>query len=482
MRSFAHNAPMHPKTNLALASLLALNVSFVAVSPVVFGQAADTQVVVEPKEIDALFASPGMGWQTFHHFADEDRNLDGLPSASAYFRFYWREVEPRDGAIDFAKFDDLLVRARRAGQKLAFRIMCTGSGQYMDVPPWLKEQGCKGTEFTYGGRKHWVPDFSDPLFKKAHFRLIAELGRWYDGHPDMDLLDIGSVGLWGEWHMSGTKVAGTDQPVGLPTVEERLEIIDAWRKAFPHSSKVMLIGSDDGMARAAASGYGWRADCLGDMGGFSKTWNHMKDFYLQQLERTAALEVWKTAPVAFESCWDMRKWKEENWDIRYIFDYALRCHASYMNNKSAPIPEGTRAEVERFLRRMGYRLVLRKLEHRASVKAGEEAVLTMDFENVGVAPPYRDYYVGARLDRASDSDISPLVVVSDLSVRGWLPGRHPVRLSLRVPKGFDAGKSRVSVGVLDPSNKEPAVPLAIAGRAPDGWYSISQLEVMGSER
>jgi len=60
---------------------------------------------VIPKGTDELFANPGMGWQTFHRFADEDKNLEGLPSASAYFRFYWSEIEPDEGQIDFAKFD-----------------------------------------------------------------------------------------------------------------------------------------------------------------------------------------------------------------------------------------------------------------------------------------------------------------------------------------------------------------------------------------
>ena len=73
---------------------------------------ADT-VTVTPSESDELLASPGMGWQTFHHFADDDANLGDLPSASAYFRLYWRDIEPADGEIDFARFDSLLARARR---------------------------------------------------------------------------------------------------------------------------------------------------------------------------------------------------------------------------------------------------------------------------------------------------------------------------------------------------------------------------------
>ena len=67
-------------------------------------------VKVIPNEIDDLLANPGMGWQTFHHFADEVKNLEGLPSASAYFRFYWRDIEPAEGQIDFYKWTDKLIK------------------------------------------------------------------------------------------------------------------------------------------------------------------------------------------------------------------------------------------------------------------------------------------------------------------------------------------------------------------------------------
>lgn len=446
-------------------------------SPVAAEPAAST-MRVEPQETDALLANPGMGWQTFHRFADEDPALDGLPSACAYFRFYWREIEPRDGEIDFAKFDALLAHARRAGQKLAFRVMCTGSGEYLDVPAWLKEDGCRGTEFNYGGNKHWVPDFADPLFQKTHFRLIRELGRRYDGHPDLDLVDIGSVGLWGEWHMSGTEALDTGKPVPLPSLENRLALIDAWCRAFPKTSKVMLIGSEEGMARAVQAGYGWRADCLGDMGGFSKTWNHMDNFYLQQLAKTGAGDAWKRAPVAWESCWDMRKWQEAGWDIHAIFDYALRCHGSYLNNKSAPIPAGTRSEIEWFLRRLGYRLVIRSVEHPAKALAGAETRVTITWENVGVAPPYRDYRVALRLRRTDDASAKPIVAVTDTSIRGWLPGKQVTDLAFPVPDSLAVGGYELAVGVVEPESREPAVKLAIAGRDPAGWYPVSKLELV----
>lgn len=429
-------------------------------------------VNVTPKETDELLANPGMGWQTFHRFADEDKNLEGLPSTSAYFRFYWNEIEPVEEQIAFAKFDGILAHARKAGQKLAFRIMCAGTrSDSMYVPQWLKDKRCPGFEYEYqtDGRKRWVPDMDDRIFQEAHFRLIRQLGKRYDAHPDLGLVDIGSVGLWGEWHMSGTGV-------NMPSVETRLAIIDAYCNAFPKTPKVMLIGDEPGMKHAIGKGCGWRADCLGDMGGFSKTWNHMENFYPQQIKKTGAEDVWKSAPVAFESGWDMRKWNQEGWDIRFIFDYGLQFHVSYLNNKSAPIPEGTRGEVERFLRKIGYRLVLRQLEHNRTATPGSSLPVSMVWENVGVAPPYRDYRLAFRL--ANRERKESFASVSDISIKGWLPGEIKTTESVPVPESFKPGPYDLSLAVVDPATRNPAVRLAIAGRADDGWYPLSRVIVI----
>ncbi|MEM1570008.1 MAG: DUF4832 domain-containing protein [Candidatus Bathyarchaeia archaeon] len=432
----------------------------------------ESMVKVVPEEIDDLLANPDMGWQTFHCFADEDETLEGLPSTSAYFRFYWAEIEPTEGEIDYPKFDYLLSRARKAGQKLAFRIMCAGTGSsYMYVPRWLKDKGCRGFEYQYregGGLKYWIPDMDDPIFQDAHFRLLEELGRRYDGHPDLGLVDIGSVGLWGEWHMSGTGLS-------LPSLKTRFAVIDTYCEAFPKTPKLINIDDEDGMRYAIRKGCGWRADCLGDMGGFSKNWNHMEHFYPQQISKTGAEEAWKTMPVAFESCWDMRKWKQEGWDIHYIFDYALKYHVSYFNNKSTPIPVNTRQEVEYFLRRIGYRLVLRELEHSRAITPDSPLLIHMIWENVGVAPPYRDSLLAFRLKSLESREVK--IFISQTSIKGWMPGRIEVTTWLRVSDDLKPGPYELAIAIVDPEFKIPTIRVAIAGRAEDGWYPLSRVEV-----
>jgi hypothetical protein len=199
----------------------------------------------------------------------------------------------------------------------------------------------------------------------------------------------------------------------------------------------------------------------------------MRNFYPQQIEKTNARDAWKRGPVAFESCWDMRRWKQEDWDIRGTFDFALKYHASYLNNKSAPIPEGTRPEIERFLRKIGYRLVLRRLTHPARAQPGATISLAMTWENAGVAPPYHDYVLAVRLKRQADSS----VLDTKASIRGWLPGTTERTESLKLSSRLTPGRYELALAVVDPARKIPAVRLAIAGRREDGWYPLSHIEV-----
>lgn len=453
--------------------LLLLSLALTAV--LAAAQEPAQMITVHPQEIADVLANPGMGWQTFHRFADEDPNLHGIPTAAAYFRFYWKDMEPEEGRIDFAKLDELLAHAHRAGQKLGFRIMLASTnGGGSGCPEWLRQKGVRGWEYQYGHQgRYWVADLEDPAVKEAHTRLLRELGARYDGHPDVDYVDMGSVGLWGEWHFSDTQQIPGGEPVPMPSPARRVEIVKEYQQYFPKTPKLMLIGDTEGMHYATHSGCGWRADCLGDMGGFSGSWNHMDNAYRQQVAASQAEDAWRQAPVAWESCWTMRKWVDEGWDINYIFDYGLEFHASYLNNKSAGIEDKWRPEIDRFLRKLGYRLVLRSLQYPASGTPGASLRATMGWENAGVAPPYRDYLLAFRLSGPGGTRL----LTTDTSVEGWLPGPKAVSTHLTLPADLAPGRYEVAIGVVDPGTQAPAIKLAIAGRDTEGWYPMGALQV-----
>ena len=312
----------------------------------------------------------------------------------------------------------------------------------------------------------------------------------YDGHPDIDHVDLGSVGWWGEWHMSRS----TNAP--MPTPETQKKIVDAYLDAFQKTPLVMLIGGGDMLKYAVENGAGWRADCLGDMGGFSKTWCHMRMAYPQRLPQADAIDAWKTAPVAWETCWDMRKWVDEGWSLRFIFNYALALHGSVINNKSAPLPEGEniRPEVERFLRRLGYRLVLKELKHPKQAKPGEAIKVAMKWQNTGSAPCYRPYRLAYRL---SNNNGDTTTIVGLETVEKWMPGEielfteeffeqpadlppgpiNDVAETIRLPDDLKPGDYKLSIAVVGEEDVEPLVQLGIEGRSEDGWYSLSKISV-----
>ncbi len=416
---------------------------------------ANETVVVTPEEIDDVLVNPGMGWTTFHRF-NSDHPPEQYPRTSiAYFRWYWDTLEPEEGKYNFEVVDQTIEKARENGQKLAFRIMtCNGTPK---APQWYIASGAPGEEFNDG--KSWKPDYGAPVYLEKQAQIIAAFGERYDGHPDIDHVDIGSMGRWGEWH------------TGMPSVEVQKQVVDMYLEAFTKTPLVMLIAPAEALAHAVEHGAGWRADCFGDMreGG----WCHM-DWYPTQLEKTGIEDCWKTARVVFETCWTMQHWQEQGWDVEEIFERALKMHPSAVNNKSSAVPEEWWPQVNEFSKKMGYRLALRRLEHPASVRAGDELELRMQWENLGVAPCYDPYPLAFELC----TDEGPACrMTTEVDLTKWLPGEHAASATVEVPADLPAGKYTLRLGFVDPNSDQPALKLAIAGRDEEGWYALSEVAV-----
>ena len=105
---------------------------------------------------------------------------------------------------------------------------------------------------------HYVVDIEEPIVFEHHEKLIRALGERYDGNPDLALVDIGSVGLWGEWH--------NDWP-GLPSDAARKAIIDLYYEAFPNTPLTIPVDDSPNALYANSKGRSaWRGDCWGNGG------------------------------------------------------------------------------------------------------------------------------------------------------------------------------------------------------------------------
>lgn len=451
-------------------------------------------MVIKPVESSELLANPGIGWETFGYPAKADRNLPpGIPSTICYVRWGWAVLEPEPGKINSRLLDSTLKDARASGQQLALRVKCHNPRKDApDHPAWLKKVGGRELLVDYGDgpAEIRIPDFDDPAVLDRHLDFIKRLGAAYDGHPDIARVEVGSVGWWGEWHLSRCRAAS------MPGGETRRKVIDAYRAAFTKTPLMMPNPANDSIAYAVSHGAGWRADSLGDLGSFSPTWNHMRDAYPAAIRRNDLQDAWKTAPVSFEPPRNVSEFKEKGWPVRSIFNYALALHGSSFNGKSAPLPDDAtfRAELERFLRRLGYRIVLREFTHPARAGAGLPLDVSMTWQNVGSAPCYRPYRVAYRL---SGSDGSERVVIGTATVSRWLPGSielftadfpervpdlalgetHEIRDAVALPPDLAQGDYKLAIGIVGEAGVTPVVRLAITGRDQDGWYPLSTVTI-----
>jgi hypothetical protein len=199
----------------------------------------------------------------------------------------------------------------------------------------------------------------------------------------------------------------------------------------------------------------------------------MLDFYPQQVASTGIQDVWQRSPVSLETCWVPGYWKEKGWDVDYILQQALRWHISSLNIKSSLIPPELKNQFEEFQKRMGYRFVLRRLEYRRVVRAGQMMPLHMWWFNAGVAPVYREFTLALKFQSENGSEEIPL----STEIKKWLPGDVVFDGSVYVPETLRPGTYRLRIALLDPRTRQPNIRLAIKGLGPDGWYDMGAIIV-----
>ncbi len=459
------------------------------------GQIPVNEIVIRPAEIDDVIRNPGMGFMTFQRFNGDDLNegsgwTEGFPivyqafdgdltnqdhpaTTIAYFRIYWRYLEPEKGIYRWDMLDKALATARSRGQTLLVRIAPYGSSgdKKRDVPDWYREM--VGPEEEWNDKNpvnKWLVNPEDPRYAQFFGGFIRAMGSRYDGHPDLEAVDLAIVGAWGEG--AGSELLST------PTMEA---LVNAYTDSFKKTPLIALL-MDVKTNRYADSRIpvGWRVDCIGDLGFWAdeqNSWTHMYDFYPQAIINYGVADDWKTSPVSLEICGTFRRWKDREGydrdDVRYIFNETLKWHISSFNAKSSPVPPEWQDLVDEWLKKMGYRFVLRRFSYPGEVSRNGKLSFKSWWVNKGVAPCYKAFTLALRLKSGTKTVTLPL----DVNIKTWLPGDNIYDNCVFIPGDLPAGNYDVQIAIVDRWKLEPSVQLAISGREPDGWYRLGKIRV-----
>jgi len=463
-----------------------------------YAQNPDHLTVIKPKVINDVLINPGMGFMTFQRFNGDNLNkgsgwTEGFPidyqafngdltnkdhpaTTIAYWRIYWKFIEPEMKVYRWDMLDKALEIARSRGQSLLLRIAPYGTGNERDVPDWYRKMVGPGKDWKYNNPVNaWMVDPEDPKYAEYFGGMIRALGDRYDGHPDLEAVDISIVGAWGEG-------AGSD----LLSRTAREALINSYTDSFRKTPLIaLLMDKETNMYANSQIPVGWRVDCIGDLGFWATEqngWTHMYDFYPREIINCNIQDDWKKSPVSFEICGTFLNWRDQQKygrnEVKYIFDQSLKWHMSSFNAKSSPVPAEWSDLVDDWLRKMGYRFALRRFTYPEAVMQNGKLPYTSWWENLGVAPCYKDFVMAVRLKNGDKK----AVFITDANVRDWMPGDIVYDNSVYIPWDFPLGICDVQIAIVDKLKHEPRINLAIEGKLSDGWYELGKLKIVSDTK
>ena len=401
-----------------------------------------------------------------------------------YFRDDWSTLEPdAEGTYKFdAYFGPLFdLWVKKWGKRVAFRFMSENmhSRQKYVTPRWVFDKGVPGVTH----RGIYVPEQTDPVFWDERYlvtqeRFIADLGRYLDGRPGLEFIDIGSIGEWGEMHLA----RWTPQQLRDTGYSEAKyvgayrRLIDAFARAFPHTRVFLNVGDYATINDyAALRGLHFRQDGLTPSGPSADVGRR---FYREYARRGVQCN--------YELYAGYDEMKQKGWGVRETFDKGLEDPISYLHVNLmgyaalGRAPAEVRAAVTDAARRIGYRFVLTRLGCPRTLRAGPgvrgRLLLETTWKNAGVAPCYESYALQWSLVNARGEDVAVHLTYPKTPTTRWWPGEEVTDAAVvPLPPGLAAGAYTLKVSMVKPEDPALRVQLGIAGRDAQGRYAVAGL-------
>ena len=443
----------------------------------------------------------------------------GIKTGSTYLRINWQQIEPNNNDWQFDRIHKFLECANKRGHAVDFRVMLTDPSNPKNtqkgLPDWVNNlMANEAPNLRYwsdfsNGFSYPVPNFNNPALKREHNELIRRLGAEFDGHKDLNSIDIGSIGYWGEWHY----LVGhdTDHKDFMPSYTTQKEIINLYVNSFKSTPKVALHGAhyDSVGQRVSVPPYssivashlnsirpklGWRGDSWGSWGapkpggGFKTNFNsRYNDFVFNS---GGHFDNWETGMVALEIQYN---------NMNSFNDYSLtkgnysgstqkakEWHVSTINSKQGefPIAGGVRERSLDLSAKMGYRHFLRKGNYSSTVAAGDPLTVNMTWQNQGIAPLYRNFVIAFRLRDATGKIV--FATKTGKSLKGKLPGWFDTNPKMYIHSKVQTGTYFLDTAIVFDGDRynddySSRIPIAISesGRIKNKWVQLGNVNVTG---
>jgi hypothetical protein len=167
----------------------------------------DHKLAYAPGPLD----NPDKGLAVYYQ-AGQNQNT-GYPHSLTWSYFGLSEVmtDPDDcGHLDWTVVDKVLNETASYGNRAAIRFCLEYPGDPGGGHPGNAIPACFAGKVPTRTDAVWntqSPDYDNPFLLDSLPKFIAAYGARYDGDPCLAYVQLGLVGLWGEWHNVGVTIA-----------------------------------------------------------------------------------------------------------------------------------------------------------------------------------------------------------------------------------------------------------------------------------
>lgn len=395
------------------------------------------------------------------------------PFTLIYANLLWGDFEPTQGEYDFESFEELnhFAKWRQEGKKAIIRFVMDvpGSKSHMDIPNWLwKKTGKDGQSYNISYGRGYNPNYANPVLIEFHEKAITALGEHYGQDPFIAFVQLGSLGHWGEWHVSSKL-----HPLPLEPIRDLYVL--PYLDAFPNAQLLMRRP----FAIASKHKIGLYNDTTGSLES-TQTWlNWIEEggIYDQTQEESALVpmpDAWIHAPVGGELSTRYKhiEFLEEEMLGQTLALFELS-HTSWIGPRSFVDVDRDgeyQKAIDQVNQKIGYRLRVAKSEITQTDDGQVSLLLT--WENSAIAPFYFDWQPSLQI---LAGDGKSVILPLDLNVEDIKPGQ-PVQTEIMIGKEtVPAGSYTVYAGIVNPQSGDAEIELAMDTEHEDKWYELFRI-------
>ena len=376
----------------------------------------------------------------------------------------WREIETSDQVFDWAGFEQRrlqpllnanpdatfvlrLVADYPNGGASGLTLSYTGGQNQRDYPLFLEQPplSIPGVDYSScnGDGPGRTPDWNHPQMAVQLEQLIDAFAQRYDGHPRITAVQVGLLGLWGEWHQSGC-------PQNAPGNTVKTRVRDAYAAAFTRTPLQTryprnpdALGVEFGFHEdffpsftALCSRFSPALPRCSSSGDWNMEWAMIN-------VTPGSIHNWQRSPISGESPFSDQKntWTERTSDVLSLL---RQFHFSFLGPAGKHQEPGHASVMAQIRASLGYRLHVDRVSVPDVLFPGQPFSLGLEIGNSGVAPLYHAHlFVIDGVDSAGSTRFS-LMLAADprdvlpevglaLNESHTLPANTPPgRYSLRV--------------------------------------------------